>query len=315
MENNSHDIFISYSKKDSAIVHKYVDLLRSYGYKVWMDTSSLPSGHEFAEKIVEAIENTKVFLFFSSKNSNDSQWTQGEVIAAINSHKVIVPIKIDNSPFGRKIMLMMLPLNHIDTTVLSPDEAEKKIISAMEELLGGHLPEGKGEPTGRGTTVIRKRERSGNYIIKAGVIIQTIVIILALSVCIWLFFIGLVSFNIGIRIKDILLIATLLIMLWETYRIRKRRIARWSFLLLDLAALILIVSIGFNVYTISTSQGYVFKTIIYQTLYTIGKCWVHNRQLVINYFLPVYILHNVVIIVTLNSTKLLRKLRRYLVVR
>ena len=41
---DTFDIFISYSNKDSFIVHKYAKFLEDYGYKVWYDTKGLYGG-------------------------------------------------------------------------------------------------------------------------------------------------------------------------------------------------------------------------------------------------------------------------------
>lgn len=157
MENNSHDIFVSYSKKDYDQVSKYVDLLRSHGYAVWIDIASLPSGPAFSKRIVEAIENSKVFLFFSSENSNKSQWTQGEVIAALNYGKPIIPVKLDSSPFAKEIMLMMLPLNHIDTTLLADREVEKKLQDAVRAYVA--------EPLEKPEEIVHS-EKNNNVILK-----------------------------------------------------------------------------------------------------------------------------------------------------
>ena len=65
----SYDIFISYSNKDRQIVHKYAKFLEDYGYKVWYDVKGLYGGAKFAGEIADAIEASKLFVFFSSENS------------------------------------------------------------------------------------------------------------------------------------------------------------------------------------------------------------------------------------------------------
>lgn len=75
----TYDIFISYSNKDRHIVHKYAKFLEDYGYKVWYDVKGLYGGAKFAGEIADAIEASKLFVFFSSENSNKSEWTKGEI--------------------------------------------------------------------------------------------------------------------------------------------------------------------------------------------------------------------------------------------
>ena len=66
----AYDIFISYSNKDSHIVHQYARFLENNGYKVWYDAKGLYGGVKFAGEIANAIEASKLFVFFSSENSN-----------------------------------------------------------------------------------------------------------------------------------------------------------------------------------------------------------------------------------------------------
>ena len=56
----AYDIFISYSNKDSHIVHQYARFLENNGYKVWYDAKGLYGGVKFAGEIANAIEASKL---------------------------------------------------------------------------------------------------------------------------------------------------------------------------------------------------------------------------------------------------------------
>lgn len=58
------DIFISYSVKDSLIVHNYVQFLENAGFKVWYDRKGLYSGVKYTHEIVEAIKKSRILVFF-----------------------------------------------------------------------------------------------------------------------------------------------------------------------------------------------------------------------------------------------------------
>ena len=60
-----YDVFISYSRKDSEIVNRIVEILSAKGFCSWMDKDGIESGDAFKTVIVSAIENSGVFLFFS----------------------------------------------------------------------------------------------------------------------------------------------------------------------------------------------------------------------------------------------------------
>ena len=65
-----YDIFISYSRADLEIVTSFARQLEYAGYKIWIDQTGIDKGALFKSIIVQAIENSKVFLFFSSNLSN-----------------------------------------------------------------------------------------------------------------------------------------------------------------------------------------------------------------------------------------------------
>lgn len=72
--NSRHDIFISYSRKDSEKVLSVVKKLQDRGFTIWIDKDGIESGDAFKSVIVRAIKHSDVFLFFSSKASNESPW-------------------------------------------------------------------------------------------------------------------------------------------------------------------------------------------------------------------------------------------------
>lgn len=108
-----YDIFISYSRKDSEIVKRFADELGKAGYTIWMDIAGIELGDEFKRKIVTAIKDSSVFLFFSSKNSNKSEWTVKEVNYAVSKKCIIVPVKIDYAEYDDSIGLDLAGLDFV----------------------------------------------------------------------------------------------------------------------------------------------------------------------------------------------------------
>lgn len=58
-----YDVFISYSRKDGAVVQPVVERLKAEGYRCWMDVSGIESGDLFKQVIVDAIKNRALFCF------------------------------------------------------------------------------------------------------------------------------------------------------------------------------------------------------------------------------------------------------------
>ncbi len=97
-----HKIFISYSRKDYSSVVKLkdeIDLLLGKGV-CWMDLTGIESDSQFVEVIINAINNSDIFLFMHSKSSEQSDWTRKEVMYANGKGKRLVFVKIDNTPLS-----------------------------------------------------------------------------------------------------------------------------------------------------------------------------------------------------------------------
>ena len=133
---DTYDIFISYSNKDSQIVHKYAKFLEDYGYKVWYDVKGLYGGAKFAGEIADAIEASQLFVFFSSENSNKSEWTKGEIFMAQKFGKQILPVKLDDSDYEKSVMIVLLPLHYIVCKNGVYDGSLDELRSAISKLIG-----------------------------------------------------------------------------------------------------------------------------------------------------------------------------------
>lgn len=139
-----YDIFISYSNKDRQEVHKYAKSLEDYGYKVWYDVKGLYGGVVYAGEIADAIQASKLFVFFSSKNSNKSEWTKGEIFLAQRKGKKILPVRIDDSEYENAVMIVLLYRQYIVCKNGASEESFNELRDAVVRLIG--------EPSGSGVT-------------------------------------------------------------------------------------------------------------------------------------------------------------------
>lgn len=112
----TYDIFVSYSRKDSAIVDRFVNRFEMDGLRVWVDREGIETGDAFKRVIVKAIKESALLVFFSSKDSNASPWTAKEIGLAVNHGKPIIPVKIDLSPYNEEVEFDLVGLDYIDYT-------------------------------------------------------------------------------------------------------------------------------------------------------------------------------------------------------
>ena len=124
-----YDIFVSYSRKDSAVVQSVVDRLKAEGYCCWMDVTGIESSDEFKRVLVKAIRHSKVVLFFSSANSNNTEWTVKEINIAVQMKKPIIPVRLDDAPYDDSILFDLSGLDYI------PCQDATMNVSANDKLM------------------------------------------------------------------------------------------------------------------------------------------------------------------------------------
>lgn len=127
-----HDVFISYSRKDITIIEPVLESLRNRGYSIWIDTEGRYHSEKFRGTIVKAIKSSECVVFFSSKNSNDSEWVRREINVADEENKPIIPFIIDNSGYDDEIRLTLTGIERIDASESSFDDC----INKLEETIG-----------------------------------------------------------------------------------------------------------------------------------------------------------------------------------
>lgn len=88
-------LFVSYRSTDSTHVDPIVARLRSLGYEVWQDKTSIPPGQDWWEAICEGIVGCDVFLFMVSEESVKSFACLAELSYAHELNLPIIPFVIE----------------------------------------------------------------------------------------------------------------------------------------------------------------------------------------------------------------------------
>jgi TIR domain len=89
-----HEIFLSYSQRDSSTVQALATALSGQGLSVWIDRTGIQEGDAYDTQIEDAIAQTRVVIVLWSKNSVRSQWVRAEAAYALGKHKLL-PILIE----------------------------------------------------------------------------------------------------------------------------------------------------------------------------------------------------------------------------
>jgi hypothetical protein len=85
-------IFISYSHVDKAFADSLADTLRSSGFEVWHDITSLRGGEQWATSIDSAVSACDAFLVVLTSEAVNSQWVRKETLLALDRNKRVIPL-------------------------------------------------------------------------------------------------------------------------------------------------------------------------------------------------------------------------------
>ncbi len=135
MAQENYDIFISYSRKDSAIADQICAALDSAGITYFIDRQGIGGGFEFPAVLAENIVNSKIFLLLASKNSYESKFTMNEIVFAFNKKpkNAILPYIIDNSSLPISLEFVFAGINWRNMTEHPIDPT---LVDDLLKLLG-----------------------------------------------------------------------------------------------------------------------------------------------------------------------------------
>ena len=137
-------IFISYSRKDLAVVEPFVKEIEARtGLRCWIDWTGIESGDKFEKKIVEAINQVDVVLFFLSDNSMASDYTEMEISYAYNTKKRVVPVMLDGGQLRGWFLFKFGLISFIDC---NESRQVDTLMSNLVTWCGGCVPQPKPQP-------------------------------------------------------------------------------------------------------------------------------------------------------------------------
>jgi len=91
------DAFISYEHNDKRMANAICDALESKGIQCWIAPRDILPGMDYAEALIQAIDEIKIMVLVFSSNTNDSSHVRREVNRAFSKENTIIPFFIDDS--------------------------------------------------------------------------------------------------------------------------------------------------------------------------------------------------------------------------
>jgi hypothetical protein len=108
-------VFVSYSRTDSGAIRSMVDRIRSWGFSVWYDDSSISGSEHFNDAIQHAIESCYLVVACLSEASlHPKGWVVKEVILANQLRKDILPVILGSIPETHPLQLVLINNQRLD---------------------------------------------------------------------------------------------------------------------------------------------------------------------------------------------------------
>ena len=106
-EEETPDVFISYSSKQDILAHKVVKTLTDKGISCWIAPDSISPGSDYAEEISKGIGNTKITVLVLTPDAERSKWVRKEVGASIGAGHILIPYQRNPFAIGASFMFLL----------------------------------------------------------------------------------------------------------------------------------------------------------------------------------------------------------------
>jgi hypothetical protein len=133
----SVDVFLSYSRKDTEIMHKVQDALRAGGLAVWTDEGLEPGTASWRAAIEESLGQASAVVVLLSPNAKISRWVDNEVGYAQTQHKVVFPILVAGDE-ASAVPISLINTQWVDGRHQVEGVVRKRLLPTIDRLVHGH---------------------------------------------------------------------------------------------------------------------------------------------------------------------------------
>lgn len=107
-------LFVSHVSEDRAAAMEIVQELERRGVPCWIAPRDVTPGRPFDDEIAGAIEDSRAMLLVFSEHCNASEYIRREVTVAGESHKVVIPFRIENAEPKHGLRVRLSDLHWLD---------------------------------------------------------------------------------------------------------------------------------------------------------------------------------------------------------
>lgn len=132
-----YDAFISFSSRDTKVATSIVEKLEAEGLKCFISSRDIKTSEDWAEKVVEALDASRMVVYLHTKNSNASVQIGREVQRAIDvKKKPFISYRLTDEEFKGSKAFFIQSLSWIDSLV-DPFDNIDKLVQAVKDIRDG----------------------------------------------------------------------------------------------------------------------------------------------------------------------------------
>jgi len=128
-------VFISYASQDAGVANSIVENLEQHGIKCWIAPRDVTPGSQYADEIVGAINDAKVFVLVLSEHAVASPHVGRELERAASKRRRIIVLRTDAAPLTRSFEYFLSESQWLDVTALGVPAALTKLTQAAGQSL------------------------------------------------------------------------------------------------------------------------------------------------------------------------------------
>lgn len=131
----AHDVFISYSTKNTEYANTVCERLEENGIECWIAPRNIKTGTNFAKEIMDGLNTAKIVVLIFSKFAQESEYVNNEIDTAFSKNKHIVSLKVDDSFPHDQMQFFLKNTQWLDASPTALEEGDITLESCYEQLV------------------------------------------------------------------------------------------------------------------------------------------------------------------------------------
>lgn len=138
----ANDVYLSYSTRDKAVADTIAASMERNNIQCWYAPRDVNPGEDWGIAMLNAIENSKLYLLVFSSSTNQSQTLLNELNIALSKGIMILPFRIDDLLPEGAVMHYLSSCHWLDAFDPSWESHLVRLIHTVSANLGNKLEEG-----------------------------------------------------------------------------------------------------------------------------------------------------------------------------